>query len=292
MKNKLLFFIIIIEIFIISIYKDNIVKYKHTINIYKESNLNKEKIENYVIGVVAAEMPASFSFEALKAQAVASRTFIYNKIINNKVSIDSLSLDKGQAYISVDEMKAKWKDNYNSNYKKISDAVLSTKGEIVIYDNKPINAYYFSMTNGKTEEAKNVFSEKPYLVSVDSSWDKNVNNFNVINNYKLDEIKDKLGINKDDTFIINEIKYNSTNHVDTIIINNNIYKGTDIRKKLNLRSTDFKFNINGNNVSIETNGYGHGVGMSQYGANYLASNGSNYKEILSYYYVNTSIGTF
>ena len=289
MKNKLLFLLVIVEVFSIILYKENINKYKHSINIYKGSNLEKEKIENYVIGVVAAEMPASFSFEALKAQAVAARTFIYNKLINNSVSIDALILDKGQAYISLGDMKSKWKDNFESNYQKISNAVLSTKGEIVTYDGKPINAYYFSMTNGKTEEAKNVFSEKPYLVSVDSPWDMNVNNFNVTNNYSLKDIKDKLGVKQNDDLVINDITYNSTNHVDTITINNNVYKGTDIRKKLQLRSTDFKIEILNDVVTIKTKGYGHGVGMSQYGANYLGNNGLNYKEILSYYYVNTLV---
>ena len=289
MKNKLLFLIIVIELFSLVLIKPIKNKvYRYSTNVFKSSNLNSEKLENYVIGVVAAEMPASFSFEALKAQAVAARTFAYNKISNNILNYDELVNDKGQAYISVDEMKDKWKDSFANNYDKISKAVLDTKGEIITYNDKPIMSYYFSVSNGKTEESASVFSNQPYLLSVDSSWDINSKEYEKNMYMSKEEILKKLGINDNDLRISN-IEHNSSNRIKSININGILYSGIDIRKKLGLRSTDFTFDLEENNVRIKTNGYGHGVGMSQYGANYLANQGKNYKEIIKYYYNGVNI---
>lgn len=289
MKNKLLFLIIVIELFSLVLIKPIKNKvYRYSTNVFKSSNLNSEKLENYIIGVVAAEMPASFSFEALKAQAVAARTFAYNKISNNILNYDELVNDKGQAYISVDEMKDKWKDSFASNYDKISKAVLDTKGEIITYNDKPIMSYYFSVSNGKTEESANVFSNQPYLLSVDSSWDINSKEYEKNMYMSKEEILKKLGINDNDLRISN-IEHNSSNRIKSININGILYLGIDIRKKLGLRSTDFSFDLEENQVKIKTNGYGHGVGMSQYGANYLANQGKNYKEIIKYYYNGVNI---
>lgn len=289
MKNKLLFLIIVIELFSLVLIKPIKNKvYRYSTNVFKSSNLNSEKLENYVIGVVAAEMPASFSFEALKAQAVAARTFAYNKISNNILNYDELVNDKGQAYISIDEMKDKWKDSFANNYDKISKAVLDTKGEIITYNDKPIMSYYFSVSNGKTEESSNVFSNQPYLLSVDSSWDINSKEYEKNMYMSKEEILKKLGI-KDNDLRISNIEHNSSNRIKSININGILYSGIDIRKKLGLRSTDFSFDLEENQVKIKTNGYGHGVGMSQYGANYLANQGKNYKEIIKYYYNGVNI---
>ena len=289
MKNKLLFLIIVIELFSLVLIKPIKNKvYRYSTNVFKSSNLNSEKLENYVIGVVAAEMPASFSFEALKAQAVAARTFAYNKISNNILNYDELVNDKGQAYITVDEMKDKWKDSFANNFDKISKAVLDTKGEIITYNDKPIMSYYFSVSNGKTEESANVFSNQPYLLSVDSSWDINSKEYEKNMYMSKEEILKKLGINDNDLRISN-IEHNSSNRIKSININGILYSGIDIRKKLGLRSTDFSFDLEENQVKIKTNGYGHGVGMSQYGANYLANQGKNYKEIIKYYYNGVNI---
>ena len=289
MKNKLLFLIIVIELFSLVLIKPIKNKvYRYSTNVFKSSNLNSEKLENYVIGVVAAEMPASFSFEALKAQAVAARTFAYNKISNNILNYDELVNDKGQAYISVDEMKDKWKDSFANNYDKISKAVLDTKGEIITYNDKPIMSYYFSVSNGKTEESANVFSNQPYLLSVDSSWDINSKEYEKIIYISKDEMLKKLGINDSDLKISN-IEHNSSDRIKSININGILYSGIDIRKKIGLRSTDFALDFEENQVKIKTNGYGHGVGMSQYGANYLANKGKSYEDIIKYYYNGVNI---
>ena len=235
-------------------------------------------------------MPASFSFEALKAQAVASRTFAYNKINNSLLDYDNLSKDKGQAYIDQDEMKEKWGKNYKDNYEKVSKAVLDTKGEIILYENAPISAYYFSSSNGKTEESKNVFGEKPYLLSVESPWDETSKEYKKVITISKKQFKEKLNINEKEEININNEVRNKSNRIVSIDINGKTYKGIDLRKKFELRSTDFKIKINENDIEIITNGYGHGVGMSQYGANYLATDGKNYEEIIKYYYTGVSIG--
>ena len=290
MKNKLLLLVLLIQIsFFVLINPQEKNNLKYNFNLFNNSsNLDEVKLENYVIGVVAAEMPASFSFESLKAQAVAARTFAYKKIITGSLTYDNLIYDKGQAYIDVDKMKDLWKSSFDEYYDKISNAVLSTKGEIISYNNEPINAYYFSLSNGKTENSSYVFGEQNYLVSVDSSWDKNNNQYEKETVISSREFKNKLNI-KDSDIMINDLIRNDSNRVEKIVVNNKSINGVEFRKLFNLRSTDFDININGDNVYIKTRGYGHGVGMSQYGANSLALNGKNYKDIIKYYYNNVTI---
>jgi len=292
MKNKLLSLVLIIEIFSLFIIdkpqKNNNKNFNYFVKSVLINDINESKLENYIIGVVAAEMPASFSLEALKSQAVAARTFTYKKVIENNIDYDTLASDKGQGYITLEQMKNNWKDDFPRNYKIIKDAVLSTKGEIITYDNKPINAYYFSMSNGNTEDSKMVFGEEPYLSVVDSSWDKEISNFSVEKRITSKEFKQKLGL-KCENIIIDSIKRTSTNHVEEINICDNTYSGIEFRKKLDLRSTDFDLETDKDHILITTRGYGHGVGMSQYGANYLAQEGKTYKEIIGYYYNNVSI---
>lgn len=290
MLNRLLVVVIIFElifIFVINPKVTNKNNYKYSLNAYKVSNIDKAKLENYVIGVVAAEMPATFSIEALKAQAVAARTFIYKKIINEKVNYDNIVSDKGQAYLTKDELKNKWGSKYDEYYEIISNAVLSTSGEIITYNNELINAYYFSMSNGNTENSSQVFGDASYLVSVDSHWDKDNKSYSVEKGINIDEFKSKLNINDD--IIINNIEKSNTNHVTNITLNNKTYKGVEFRKLLNLRSTDFDINIDKDKVIITTRGYGHGVGMSQYGANSMAVEGKNYREIIKHFYRDVEI---
>lgn len=290
MLNKLLTFIVIIELLFLFIIKP-VVKmksnYKYSINVYKTSNLDEAKLENYVIGVVAAEMPATFSIESLKAQAVASRTFAYKKIVNSKLNYDNLTSDKGQAYISLDEMRKKWNNNFDDYYNKIAQAVLSTRGEIITFNNEVINAYYFSLSNGKTEDSSQVFGEAKYLVSVDSPWDTENSSYNKTVFISLNDFKNKLGI--DGNIEINNINRSNTNHVQSIVINNKTYDGIKFRKLFNLRSTDFEIEVNEDKIIVNTKGYGHGVGMSQHGANSLAKEGKKYDEIIKYYYQGVKI---
>lgn len=290
MYKKLLLIIIFIEVFLYIFLGPNIkTKLRHVgFNKFNNVNIDKIKLENYVIGVVAAEMPATFSFESLKAQAVVSRTFIYRKITNGNISYDNLSDDKGQAYITKKEMKDKWKNNYDEYYLKIKRAVEDTKDEIVVYNNEPIKAYYFSSSNGMTENSKAVFGEEEYLISVDTSFDKKSKEYEKEVIFSAKELLNKLNINSD-VVNIGKIERSSTNHVISVEINSIIMSGIEFRRKLGLRSTDFDIFVNSNEVTVVTRGYGHGVGMSQYGANYLASNGKDYREIIKYFYHNVNI---
>ena len=258
-----------------------------TINVKEKDGVVNLDLEEYIVGVLAAEMPASFSVEALKAQAVAARSYAIYKIKNSKGDYDVINSVANQKFDNISFMKDKWKDNYEFYYHKLLGVVNDTKGEVLTYNDEIIPAYYFAMSNGVTENVQNVFKEeRPYLKSVDSSWDKNVNNFEVINKFSIDDFCKKLKIKKP---IIQSIKKNETNHIAMIVIDNKSFTGVDFRKILNLRSTDFQIDVVGDDVLITTKGYGHGVGMSQYGANEMAKIGYSYKEILNYYYQNIEI---
>ena len=158
----------------------------------KNNETTEEKeleLEEYIIGVVAGEMPASFEVEALKAQAIAARSYAMNKVNSSKETYDLVTDVSNQVYITQDEMKKKWQSEYDYYYKKIKDAVLETKGLVMKYNDEIISAYYFAMSNGSTEDVSLVFGEsKDYLQSVDSSWDENVKNFTVEINITKEEI--------------------------------------------------------------------------------------------------------
>ena len=181
-------------------------------------------------------------------------------------------------------MKKNWKDKYEKNYEKIKLAVNNTKNEIMTYNDKVIIAFYFSISNGYTENCEDVFTQKlSYLKSVDSSWDKEYDyKEKTIKLKEIDFLK-KLNINSSKIEKI-DIKRYKTNRIKTITINGKKFKGTRFRTLLKLRSTDVDIEVKDNIVYINTKGYGHGVGMSQYGANVMAKKGYNYEEILKYYY--------
>lgn len=254
------------------------------VKVNKDSNIYEMNIEEYLMGVVGCEMPALFEEEALKAGTVAARTYLLNKLENNENYIIS-STTNDQCYSDENELKEKWGDNYSKYRSKIEKAVNETKGEYMTYNGEIIKAFYFSTSNGKTENVQNVFGEKlDYLVSVDSNYDKNTTQFNkTIEITKSDFLK-KLNLSESKEIKITNITKNETNRIDEITINDHKFKGTEIRALLNLRSTDFEITINEDKIKITTKGYGHGVGMSQYGANELAKIGYNYEEILKHYY--------
>lgn len=261
----------------------------------KDTDTNKItsiELEEYIIGVVAAEMPASFNEEALKAQAIASRTYAIYKMQTSNGDYDVVTDVSNQGYITKEEMKDKWGSEFNKYYEKIKNIVNDTKGKIMLYNDEVIEAYYFAMSNGYTEEAGLVFSEnKDYLQSVKSIYeDENLKNFEVKKEMTKDSICKKLEITCDDLNISNVVR-SDTGRVNTLKINNISFKGTEVRKKLELRSTDFDIEINNDLVTITTRGYGHGVGMSQYGANGMAKAGYNFEEILKYYYKNIEISS-
>ncbi len=299
MKNKIL----LVLVLILSIVLVGVVKFKKNHSFFndenktikvktKEEEIKELDIESYIVGVLAGEMPASFETEALKAQAVASRSYAIYKILHNTdKNYDVLSDITNQVYITKEEMKEKWGTSYTYYLNRIEDAVNSTENEVMYYDDEIIEAFYFSMSNGATEDAKSVFQEDlPYIKSVSSSWDnESLNNFLVTTKFTLEEFCSKLKLESCQSIQIDAVNYSGSNRVNSIVINNQKFKGTEIRSLLNLRSTDFSIDINENEIAITTKGYGHGVGMSQYGANGMAKEGYNYKDILNYYYQDITI---
>ena len=298
MQNKILLAIVVIlSIVYIAVigYKNNHSFFSEEKNIKikdKENNIQKLNLEEYLIGVLAAEMPASFQEEALKAQAVAARSYAVYKIENSKNKEYNILTDvTDQSYITKEEMKDKWQNDYELYYNKIKDAIYNTKNEVMYYQNEVIEAFYFSMSNGKTETALNVFQQDiPYIESVESKWDNDkIKNFEVTKEITKKDFCLLLELSTCNSINTKILETSESNRVIKILINNKIFLGTEIRKKLNLRSTDFEIETQNENIMITTKGYGHGVGMSQYGANGMAEEGYTYKEILNYYYKDINI---
>ena len=286
-------FIILFLLILVNYKKEDTLEYKtntstfeteQTIKVDKDSNLFEINIDEYLIGVIGCEMPALFEEEALKAGTVAARTYILNKLENDPNYIIS-STTNDQCYNTEEELKEKWDNDYDKYFAKIKKIIEETQGEYMTYNNEIIKAFYFSTSNGKTENVENVFGEQlDYLVSVDSQYDKNTSQYKRTIQLTKDEFLNKLNLPKNNNIEITNIIRNESERIDEITINNQKFKGTNIRKLLDLRSTDFEIKIDENNVTITTKGYGHGVGMSQYGANELAKIGYNYEEILKHYY--------
>lgn len=251
----------------------------------EETTLN---LEEYIVGVVAGEMPASFAEEALKAQAIAARSYALSKINSATTSYDLVTDITNQVYITAEQMQEKWGSDYEYYYNRVKNAVEDTKNLVMEYEGEIISAYYFAMSNGYTEDVSLVFGEnRDYLVSVDSTWDEDVKNFTTTTTFSKQDFCTKLNIDCTN-IVIGDIVRSETNRVITITINDQEFKGTTFRTLLGLRSTDFTIDIS-DDVKITTKGYGHGVGMSQYGANAMAKNGSNYEEILHHYYKDVDI---
>lgn len=247
-------------------------------------------LEEYVVGVVAGEMPASFHMEALKAQAVASRTFAMYKMKNVPNYVLSTTIND-QVYLTIEQMKSKWGSDFEYYYGRIKEAVEQTKGKILTYQGSIIISYYFAISNGYTDDASVVFKEnRDYLESVESSWDKNYQSFSSSRVISKDAFCSKLNISCDSISINNIIRADN-HYVREITINGKTFTGVEVFNKLSLKSTDFEIKVNGNEVNILTYGFGHGVGMSQYGAHGMAKDGYSYQDILTHYYKNTEISS-
>jgi stage II sporulation protein D len=291
--------IIIIPYLVVTLFiKEDEINFSYVMNnnvkVKREKTGKIEEIpfEDYIVGVLAGEMPSSFPEEALKAQAVAARSYVLKKIENNNgKEYDVYDSIKDQVYLDEEILKKNWGNKYIENINKIKKAVLDTKGEYLTYDNKVISAFFFSTSNGKTENCEEVFQEKlPYLKSVDSSWDSDVSP--VYNDEKIISLKEfynKLNLEYNENLQIKVIDYTESGSIKSIEINDKKFKGTDIRFKLGLRSTYFTIKKVNENVNIITKGNGHGVGMSQYGAYAMAKLGYDYSQILKYYYTNVEI---
>jgi len=253
----------------------------------KEEVYDFDELEDYVTGVVAAEMPAQFNDEALKAQAVCARTYAIRYMEEN--DSNEIPYDIYQAYCTVNDMREKWGDDFEKYYSKISSAVEATRGQIMIYDNEPVLAVFHSMSAGRTENSENIWGgEIDYLKSVDSSFDERSPGFVSEKSFTEEEVKNCLKNN--DASIVFEgepitiTERTQAGYVKSVKAGNKNYTGRQIREMLGLRSANFDISYTGGNIIFTTKGYGHGAGLSQYGANHMAEAGSTYIDILKHYY--------
>ena len=261
------------------------------------------QLDEYLYGVVSAEMPASFEEEALKAQAVVARTYTIYKIVNNdgKHGEADICDDSGccQAWISKEDRLEKWdEDKREENWNKIVDAVNSTQGKIITYEGKPINAFFHSNSGGATEAPIDVWggSGYPYLQSVATAGEDAYSQYSSEATFSKEEFEEKIKevhsdfeIDFDEKDCIKVEEYTDGNRVKTVKIGNLELSGVEVRTIFGLRSANFKVTINDNEIKFEVTGYGHGVGMSQTGADSLAKEGQSYEDIIHHYYTDVEI---
>ncbi len=258
---------------------------------------------DYLVGVVAAEMPASFNIEALKAQAVAARTYAIYEVRSGKHSGFDLCDDFAccSAYADFDELHSKWGDSYNTYFGKIAAAIRNTDGLYLTWENEPILAAFHAASYGSTESSENVWSSAlPYLVSASTpeTPDKVTNLFSTVtvskNNFKetvLAKYPDAV-FGPDPKQWISLACYSKSGRVTSLRVGGVKMTGPQLRGLFALRSAAFTYEVENDAIVFKVSGYGHGVGMSQYGANIMAGNGSTFDKILSNYYKGVEISSF
>ena len=304
MIKKILLFsclIIFIPVIVVSIFirNDEITfnfSKNSVVRVYREKTgiIDNVPIEEYVVGVLAGEMPVSFEIEALKAQAVASRSYVMKQIEKNiKNDYDVVDTVMNQVYLDNDHLMSVWNSSYTDNINKIKLAVLSTKGQYLSYDGKVAEALFFSTSPGITENSEEIFvSKEPYLRSVSSTWDEISPVYTSTITLTLTEFYNLLNLSYQDNLNIEIIEKTSTGRIKNIKINGKELSANYICSHLSLNSTYFEIIQDGSKVIIKNKGYGHGVGMSQYGAEGMAKAGYTYEDILKHYYQNIEIKKF
>jgi len=278
---------------------------------YITKKINTMDIEDYLEGVVAAEMPVDFEEEALKAQAVAARTFAFGRLTKDYSAREGshpdadVCTDPGccQAWISKEKISEKWGDDKkSSNWLKIERAVIETKNIVITYNGAIINPLYHSNSGGYTENVEEVWAgvSVPYLKSVVSEGEDITSEYETSFNISTNDLKNKFNdkypnikfSKKNIIDDINIISYTTGKRINEIKIGNITIKGTDVRTVLSLRSAAFEFaKVDDLTIKVTTRGYGHGVGMSQWGADAMAKKGSYYQQILLYYYKDIDFST-
>ncbi len=302
MKKIIIFILLLIFIpfFIVIIYNKNYqeieLNYINTVYIrvkrLKKDTIEKIPLEEYIVGVLAGEMPINFEMESLKAQAVASRSYALKRMEYNKEKeYDVVDSIMNQVYLDEEYLKDAWGNKYTKNINKLRTAVNETLDEYLEYNNTVVDALFFSTSNGYTEDSNNVFDfECEYLKSVESPWDKSVSSaYLTTKTINLKEFYEKLNLPYNKNLNIEILERSTTGRILLLKLNNITFEGTSIYNLLSLRSTDFEIELKGDYLEITTKGYGHGVGMSQYGALGMAKEGYNYEEILKHYYTNVEI---
>ena len=260
-------------------------------------------LDTYLLGVVSAEMPANFEQEALNAQALVARTYTIYSIVHNQDKHGEADIcdDSNccQAWISKEDRMARWEEaERESNWRKIDVAVNTTAGRIITYNGEVIDAFFHSNSGGTTEAPVNVWggTNYPYLQSVETAGEDAYSQYSSEVVLTKEELQNKiLAKHSDFTIDYNQsdciqiLEYTESGRVKTIKIGNLNLSGVEVRSTLGLKSANFEVTIDGDNIKFAVKGYGHGVGMSQTGADSMAKSGSNYEEIVKHFYTGVEI---
>lgn len=274
------------------------IKLLHT----KTGEIEDVDIDEYLYGVVSAEMPVDFEMEALKAQAVVARTYTIYKCMQNEGKHGEAHICDSstccQAWISKEDRLNRWdEDKREVNWNKIVSAVEETKGDIITYENQPINAFFHSNSGGATEPPINVWggSGYPYLQTVETSGEDGYEQYNSENEFTKDEFIMKMKEKYSDFEIdfnaencIQILEYTTGNRIKTIKIGNHNLSGVEVRQIFGLKSANFIIDVS-DSIRFKVIGYGHGVGMSQTGADSLAKQGYKYEDIIKHFYTGVEI---
>ena len=271
----------------------------HTVTVLTEQGETSLGMTEYLLGVVAAEMPASFEREALKAQAVAARSYALHCMNRGKHNGGKLCTSSGccQAYLSDSQMRLRWGTGYEKYRRKILDAVKATEGEYLDYRGAPAEAVFHSSSAPVTESSENIWSYVPYLVSVPSpERAENVPDYISYVRLSPEELKNAVlsahpeaVFPEDMTRWIGELRRDSSGRVESLALGGAQLSGRELRNMFLLRSTAFVPEYENGDFLFTVVGFGHGVGMSQYGANVMAQNGADYASILAHYYPGTTL---
>ncbi|MGN1297813.1 MAG: stage II sporulation protein D [Clostridia bacterium] len=268
---------------------------------HETGEVEEVALDTYLCNVVSAEMPADYEFEALKAQAVVARTYTIYKIQNKKHENADICDDSTccQAWVSKETRLARWEESQReSNWAKIEQCVNDTKGKIITYEGKPINAFFHANSGGTTELPVNVWGGTglPYLQVVETAGEEGYTQYSSEVTLSQKELLNKLRtkyddiqINFDDNEDVRILEYTDSNRVKTVKFGNHEISGVETRSLLGLKSTNFEIIKEGETIKFSVKGYGHGVGMSQTGADTMAKEGSNYEEIIKHFYVGVEI---
>ena len=274
---------------------------QRTISVYlaQEGRVVEMALESYVCGVVAAEMPASFSQEALKAQAVAARTYALNKGPSSNHPDADLCTDYAccQAWIARDKAQGNWGDKAAEYTNKITTAVAETGNQVILYQGQLIDAVFHSSSSAATQDAVEVWGNSvPYLQSVDSPEGEGVPNYESQVTLTTQEFKDAFlkaqptaSLEGDPASWVGTIERTQSGSVHAITIGGVTVSGAQARQIFSLRSASFDVSLSGDTFTFSVTGFGHGVGMSQYGADAMAEEGKGYVEILQHYYTGVTV---
>ena len=258
---------------------------KREVTVSVEGTERRMALSDYLCGVLMGEMPGSFPLEALKAQAVAARTYTLQRLEAGGALSDDPA--ECQAFCDPDQAGTKYGEQADAVMEKLRRAVEETDGQVMIYDGTLITATYFSCSGGRTESAQAVWgSSVPYLLSVDSPGEEDADGFESRMELTRSELMERLEIPDTE---IREITYTEGGGVETMTIGGRSFSGVELRQRLGLRSTNFQIDISGDTVTVDVKGFGHRVGMSQYGAKAMAERGQSYREILAWYYTGAEL---